>query len=51
MTTELATTNYKLADNIKFRLLGSLPVFPSMANLDMNIMSPGEELAAHVSTN
>ena len=46
---ELARTNLLLADSIKFRLLGSVPMFPVV--LDAGIqdgLTPAEKLACQV---
>ena len=47
--TDIAERNYTLSDNIKFRLLGAIKLYPALYNIPTpNVMTPAEELALQV---
>ena len=47
--TDIAARNYKLADNMKFRLLGTIQLYPALYNTATpNVMTPAEQMGIKV---
>ena len=49
--TDIAARNYKLADNMKFRLLGTIQLYPALYNTATpNVMTPAEQMGIKVTS-
>ena len=47
--TDIAARNYKLADNMKFRLLGAIQLYPALYNTATpNVMTAAEQMGIKV---